>query len=69
VTGSNDELVLRELPFEQPLVHVDALWHRRPQHGHAHEWLRQALQRSAAAAFAGSPLAGASLPTTTQAGA
>ncbi len=69
VTGSNDELVLRELPFEQPLVHVDALWHRRAQHGHAHEWLRQALQRSAAAAFAGSPLAGASLPITTQAGA
>jgi len=32
---------------------VDALWHRRAQHAHAHEWLRQALLRSAAAAFAG----------------
>jgi hypothetical protein len=55
VTGIFDQLVLRELPFEQPLVHVDALWHRRAQHGHAHEWLRQALQRSAAAAFAVAP--------------
>ena len=53
VTGIQDQLVLRELPFEQPPVHVDALWHRRAQHGHAHEWLRQALLRSAAAAFAG----------------
>lgn len=53
VTGIDEQLVLRELPFEQPLVHVDAIWHRRAQHGHAHEWLRQALLRSAAAAFAG----------------
>ncbi|MBO9648500.1 MAG: LysR family transcriptional regulator [Variovorax sp.] len=53
VTGIQDQLVLRDLPFEQPPVHVDALWHRRAQHGHAHEWLRQALLRSAAAAFAG----------------
>lgn len=54
VTGIDDRLVLRDLPFDQPPVHVDALWHRRAQHGHAHEWLRQALQRSAASAFAGS---------------
>jgi DNA-binding transcriptional LysR family regulator len=54
VTGIDEQLVLRELPFQQPLVHVDAIWHRRAQHGHAHEWLRQALLRSAAAAFAGS---------------
>ena len=53
VTGIQDQLVLRDLPFEQPQVHVDALWHRRAQQGHAHEWLRQALLRSAAAAFAG----------------
>ncbi|WP_431274529.1 LysR family transcriptional regulator [Variovorax ureilyticus] len=59
VTGIQDQLVLRDLPFEQPPVHVDALWHRRAQHGHAHEWLRQALLRSAAAAFAGTaPLPG-----------
>ena len=52
VTGIDDQLVLRDLPFDQPLVHVDAVWHRRAQHGHAHEWLRDALVRSAAAAFA-----------------
>jgi len=52
VTGIDDHLVLRELPFDQPLVHVDALWHRRAQHAHAHGWLRQALLRSAEEAFA-----------------
>ncbi len=57
VTGIDDQLVLRDLPFDQPLVHVDAVWHRRAQHGHAHEWLRSALIRAAAAAFAQSVLA------------
>jgi DNA-binding transcriptional LysR family regulator len=56
VTGIDDQLVLRDLPFDQPMVHVDAIWHRRAQHGHAHEWLRTALLRSAAAAFADSVL-------------
>ena len=57
VTGIDEQLVLRDLPFDQPLVHVDAVWHRRAQHGHAHEWLRGALIRAAAAAFAQSVLA------------
>ncbi|MDM0111656.1 LysR family transcriptional regulator [Variovorax sp. J22R133] len=52
VTGISDRLVLRELPFEQPLMHVDAIWHRRAQFGHAHEWLRDALVRAADMAFA-----------------
>ncbi len=52
VTGIADELVLRELPFDVPTVHVDALWHRRMQQQSAHEWLRQTLARSAAKAFA-----------------
>jgi DNA-binding transcriptional LysR family regulator len=56
VTGIDEQLVLRDLPFDQPLVHVDAVWHRRAQYGHAHEWLRAALVRSAAAAFARSLL-------------
>ncbi|CAN7159341.1 LysR family transcriptional regulator [Variovorax paradoxus] len=56
VTGIDEQLVLRDLPFDQPMVHVDAIWHRRAQHGHAHEWLRTALLRSAAAAFADSVL-------------
>jgi DNA-binding transcriptional LysR family regulator len=55
VTGIDEQLLLRELPFQQPLVHVDAIWHRRAHHGHAHGWLRQALLRSARAAFAGAP--------------
>ena len=54
VTGIENQLVVRDLPFDQPPVHVDAIWHRRAQHGHSHEWLRTALLRSAAAAFAGS---------------
>jgi DNA-binding transcriptional LysR family regulator len=56
VTGIDDQLVLRDLPFDQPMVHVDAIWHRRAQHQHSHEWLRTALLRSAAAAFADSVL-------------
>lgn len=43
VTGIADQLVLRELPFKSPAVHVDALWHRRMQHVNAHAWLRQAI--------------------------
>ena len=43
VTGIADQLVLRELPFEVPAVHVDSLWHRRVHHNSAHEWLRNAV--------------------------
>jgi len=50
-TGMADELVLRELPFEAPPVHVEALWHRRNQHSSAHQWLRRALLRAANQAF------------------
>ncbi len=45
VTGIADQLVLRELPFAVPAVHVDALWHRRLQHSGAHAWLREVLAR------------------------
>jgi DNA-binding transcriptional LysR family regulator len=40
VTGISDQLLLRELPFDVPPVHVDALWHRRLHHDSAHQWLR-----------------------------
>lgn len=43
VTGIAGQLVLRELPFNVPAVHVDALWHRRLQHSGAHAWLRDVL--------------------------
>ncbi len=50
-TGMAGELVLRELPFEVPTVHVEALWHRRQQHSSAHGWLREVLARASTAAF------------------
>ena len=43
VTGIADRLVLRELPFKVPAVHVDALWHRRQHRNSAHEWLREVI--------------------------
>jgi DNA-binding transcriptional LysR family regulator len=52
VTGIADDLVLRELPFDVPVVHVDALWHRRMQQNSGHVWLRQTVARSALRAFA-----------------
>ena len=43
VTGIAEQLVLRELPFEAPTVHIDALWHHRLHRASAHKWLRQTL--------------------------
>ena len=43
VTGIADRLEVRELPFVVPVVHVDAIWHRRLQHSSAHAWLRSVL--------------------------
>jgi DNA-binding transcriptional LysR family regulator len=51
VTGIADQLVLRELPFAMPTVHVDALWHHRVHRLSAHEWLREAIQALAHSAF------------------
>jgi DNA-binding transcriptional LysR family regulator len=51
LTGIEERLILRDLPFDQPLVHVDAVWHRRAQQGTAHDWLRHTLKRAADAAF------------------
>ncbi len=52
VTGIAGQLVLRPLPFRASPVHVDAVWHRRMQQVSAHVWLRQAVLRCAAKAFA-----------------
>lgn len=52
VTGFADELVLRDLPFAVPAVHVDALWHHRVERDSAHEWLRKAILGLAVRAFA-----------------
>ena len=48
ITGIADALVLRNLPFDVPAVHVDALWHQRMQHSSAHGWLRKTVARARA---------------------
>jgi DNA-binding transcriptional LysR family regulator len=52
VTGMASALVVRELPFEVPPVHVDALWHRRQGQRSDHAWLRLAVAAAAKKAFA-----------------
>jgi DNA-binding transcriptional LysR family regulator len=52
VTGREHELVQRDLPFEVPPVHVDALWHRRQEQRSEHAWLRLAVVAAAQRAFA-----------------
>ena len=47
VTGLQDALVWRTLPFQLPTVHVDALWHVSRAAGAAHRWLRSVVARSA----------------------
>lgn len=51
-TGMAEALAVRELPLNLPLVHVDALWHRRTHGSLAHAWLRDTLVRAASDAFA-----------------
>ncbi|MEO6293782.1 MAG: LysR family transcriptional regulator [Burkholderiaceae bacterium] len=52
VADVGKELVIHPLPFDMPVVHVDALWHQREQHNSAHQWLRSAIVASAKLAFA-----------------
>ena len=51
VTGFSDQLVVRDLPFAVPTVHVDALWHHRVHRVSAHEWLRETIATLARSAF------------------
>ena len=51
VTGMAESLALRQLPFNVPPVHVDALWRHRGPHASACDWLLQALARSAQNTF------------------
>jgi DNA-binding transcriptional LysR family regulator len=51
VTGIANQLVLRELPFAVPTVHVDALWHHRVHGVSAHDWLRTTIASVANSAF------------------
>jgi DNA-binding transcriptional LysR family regulator len=43
VSGLQDQLVLRELPFSVPPLHIDVLWHHRRNRDSAHEWLRRTI--------------------------
>ncbi|QDL39493.1 LysR family transcriptional regulator [Rhodoferax sediminis] len=51
IAGPAEDLVQRELPFEVPPVQVASLWHSRLERSGAHQWLRQAIARSAHKAF------------------
>jgi DNA-binding transcriptional LysR family regulator len=51
VTGIESQLVLRDLPFDVPPVHVDSLWHRRQSQRADHAWLRLAISTAAQMAF------------------
>ncbi len=51
VADSAGALVVRELPFTMPQMHVDSLWHHRKTNIGAHRWLRQAISRAAQQAF------------------
>ena len=51
VADSTGELVIKRLPFDVPVVHVDALWHRSTHQSNAHQWLRSAVERSARGVF------------------
>jgi DNA-binding transcriptional LysR family regulator len=51
VTGFADKLVQRELPFDVPAIHVDALWHQRRDGDSAHTWLRTQIAALGSKAF------------------
>jgi DNA-binding transcriptional LysR family regulator len=51
VTGFADQLLQRELPFEVPVIQVDALWHQRQDSSSAHVWLRSKVLALADKAF------------------
>jgi DNA-binding transcriptional LysR family regulator len=51
VTGFEDQLAQRDLPFEVPRIHVDALWHQRVDGIASHAWLREKIEVLANKAF------------------
>ena len=51
VTGFEDRLVQRELPFVVPPIQVDALWHQRQDGASSHAWLRAQVMALASKAF------------------
>lgn len=55
VADGSHELVIRELPFAMPVVHVDSLWHRRSTEQLGHQWLRKQVLNAARQIFASEP--------------
>jgi DNA-binding transcriptional LysR family regulator len=51
VTGFEDQLVQRDLPFAIAPIQVDALWHQRMDGSSAHAWLRTQVKALASKAF------------------
>ena len=49
--GIAPQLVMRALPMDLPIVHVDQLWHHRNAARPAHAWLRRAVADAAREAF------------------
>jgi DNA-binding transcriptional LysR family regulator len=50
VAGLEEQLSIQPLPLAVPPVHIDLLWLRHARTLGAHEWLKNAMQRSAAEA-------------------
>lgn len=42
-TGITGALIMKELPFAMPNMHIDMLWHERDTRNPAHKWLRSHL--------------------------
>jgi DNA-binding transcriptional LysR family regulator len=51
VADGAGDLVIRPLPFQIPVVHVDSLWHQRSTEQSAHRWLRQKVLIAAQQVF------------------
>ena len=64
VARMGDALVLRDLPFDVPLVHVDMLWSRHRPQTAAQVWLREAVAHAARVAQTGRGLAVETAPHT-----
>jgi len=50
-TGMRHALVVRDLPFEMPPVHVEMLWNSRQTQRPGHQWLRESIAAAAASTF------------------
>jgi DNA-binding transcriptional LysR family regulator len=47
VAGIESQLVVKQLPFDSPIVHVDMLWHHHSFTPKAQRWLRSVVERAA----------------------